>query len=201
MSELGARCHIGKYSKINDSQLSTCVTVGSRTKLRRVSVGRYSYIANQTHLNNVEIGSFCSISQRVMNHLGNHPTRTFVSTHPAFYALNSPTPTFADKETFSDYGEKVTIGHDVWIGSEVLLMDGIKIGNGAIVAARSVVTHDVPPYAIIGGIPARLIRYRFDEKTIQRLEDFQWWNKGLDWMKSNVDSFQDISIFARLMGE
>jgi acetyltransferase-like isoleucine patch superfamily enzyme len=165
-----------------------------------VSVGRYSYVSNNAGLEDVEIGSFCSIGPRVLNHLGNHPSRTFVSTSPVFYTPHAPVPSFATEETFPGYGEKVKIGHDVWIGAEVLLMDGVTVGNGAIVAARSVVTHDIPPYAIVGGIPARLIRYRFDEKTIQRLEAFKWWDKDIEWIKSNVDGFQDIARFAEVIG-
>lgn len=198
-SKIDVRCHVSSYSKVKDSQLCEAVSIGPHTKLKLVSVGRYSYIANHVELNNVEIGSFCSLGPKVLNHLGNHPARTFVSTSPAFYMPEAPIPSFATIETFSSYGGKVKIGHDVWIGAEVLLMDGITIGNGAIVAARSVVSRDVPPYAIVGGVPARLIRFRFDEKIIQQLETFQWWNRDIEWIKDNVNNFQDISRFVEIM--
>lgn len=198
-SELGPRCHISSHSKVKNSHLCEAVTIGPYTKLESVSVGRYSYISNHAELHAVEIGCFCSIGPRTLNHLGNHPSREFVSTSPAFYMPDAPIPSFTPTETFSSYGGKVKIGNDVWIGAEALLMDGITIGNGAIVAARSVVTHDVPPYAIVGGIPARLIRFRFDEETIQQLESFQWWNKETEWLKANLDGFQNIGKFAEIM--
>lgn len=198
-SIIGSHCRISGYVKIKDSQLSEASGVGSRSSLNDVSMGRYSYVSRNVSLTRVEIGNFCSIGPGVLNHLGNHPSRTFVSTSPVFYMPEAPIPSFTEKEMFSSYGEKVTIGHDVWVGAETLLMDGVNIGNGAIIAARSVVTHDVPPYSIVGGVPARHIRYRFDDKTIQRLEFFQWWNKDLEWIKSNIEMFQDIERFNEVM--
>jgi hypothetical protein len=88
------------------------------------------------------------------------------------------------------------IGNDVWIGDRVVIMSGVKIGDGAIVAAGAVVTKDVPPYAIVGGVPARVIKYRFDEKTIHRLLDLQWWRYDIadfgkvDW--SDINSAVDV---------
>lgn len=198
-SKIGACCHISPYAKIKNSHFHEAVSLGPYTKVELASVGRYSYISSHAELTNVDIGSFCSIGPKTLNHLGNHPSRTFVSTSPAFYMSKAPIPSFTPIETFTTYGGKVKIGHDVWIGAEVMLMDGITIGNGAIVAARSVVSRDVPPYAIVGGVPARLIRFRFDEKIIQQLESFQWWNREMEWIKSNVNNFQDISKFVEIM--
>ena len=93
--------------------------------------------------------------------------------------------------------KNVSIQNDVWIGAGALLMDGVTIGNGAIVAARSVVTKDVPPYAIVGGTPAKLIRYRFDEDEIEFLEELQWWNKDLSWIEKHVGLFHDVQKFMK----
>jgi acetyltransferase-like isoleucine patch superfamily enzyme len=194
-SEIGPTCQIGAHSKIKQVMLAEAVSVGSRVRLAKASVGRYSYIANGAALANIQIGSFCSIGPGAKNHLGNHPAHTFVSTSPVFYSPNAPVPSFVKTEKFPAYGGRVTIGHDVWIGAEVMIMDGVTIGNGAVVAARAVVTRDVPPYAIVGGVPARLIRYRFDEETVEKLESLQWWERSLDWLKANADEFQDITRF------
>ena len=197
LSKLGAMCAIGPRVKVKESTLYGFNAIASGVRLKKVSLGLYSYIAKDTSLVDISIGKFCSIGPGVKNHLGNHPTRTFVSTHPAFYSPNAPTGAFVDEMLFEGYGQNVNIGNDVWIGAESLLMDGITIGNGAIVAARSVVTKDVPPYAIVGGSPAKLIRYRFDEETIELLQESQWWDRDLAWIKDNIHLFHDVQQFAK----
>lgn len=86
---------------------------------------------------------------------------------------------------FEEY-EIVTIGHDVWIGMRAIVLDGITVGNGAVIAANSVVTKDVPPYAIVAGIPARIIKYRFDGDKIDKLEDSKWWELNLKEIKQKI---------------
>jgi acetyltransferase-like isoleucine patch superfamily enzyme len=196
-SQLGAMCTIDRRVKIKESKLSGFNAIASCVRLTKVSLGLYSYIAKDTSLVDISIGKFCSIGNGVKNHLGNHPSRVFVSSHPVFYSPNTPTGAFVEKGHFEEYGQNVEIGHDVWIGAESLLMDGTTIGNGAIVAARSVVTKDVPPYAIVGGTPAKLIRYRFDKEEIELLEESQWWNRDLSWMKKHVGLFHDVKKFAQ----
>lgn len=196
-SKLGAMCRIGRRVKIKESTLSDFNAIASGVRLKQVSLGLYSYIAKDTSLVDISIGKFCSIGNRVKNHLGNHPSRVFVSSHPAFYSPNAPTGAFVEREYFEEYGKNVSIQNDVWIGAGALLMDGVTIGNGAIVAARSVVTKDVPPYAIVGGTPAKLIRYRFDEDEIEFLEELQWWNKDLSWIEKHVGLFHDVQKFMK----
>jgi acetyltransferase-like isoleucine patch superfamily enzyme len=197
--QLGVMCNIGRRVKIKNSVLSGFNAISSRVSLKKVSLGLYSYIASDTSLVDISIGRFCSIGPGVKNHLGNHPSRVFVSTHPSFYSPDSPTGAFVDQVHFEGYGQNVEIGNDVWVGAESLLMDGITIGNGAIVAARSVVTKDVSPYSIVGGTPAKLIRYRFDEEEIELLEESQWWNRDLAWVKTNIGLFQDVKKFTKAM--
>lgn len=148
--------------------------------------GRCTYYASGLCVANsgqTVIGSFCSIGKNVSLGCGEHPTN-FLSTSPYFYfdALN-----WKNKETQSYnnywYYEPIVIGHDVWIGDNVFVKNGINIGNGAIIGACSVVTHDVPPYAIVAGVPAKIIRYRFDKKTIDKLQQLKWWNLPDDVIK------------------
>ena len=191
-STLGIRCKVGKYALIKASHCLGHNSIASHVHLNRVSLGMYSYIARSSILKDLSIGKFCSIGPNVRNRLGNHPIQDFASTHPAFYSPDSPPGTFVREQYFDEFGEDVRVGNDVWIGADTLLMDGITIGNGAVIAARSVVTQDVPPYAIVGGTPARLIRFRFDEETIDRMQQVNWWDKDLSWIQAHASLFRDV---------
>jgi len=141
-------------------------------------VGRFTYAAPDTHIQSIGtvIGSFCSIGQRVVIGHGKHP-KDFLSSSPFFYfdELGFKTKEMPTYDGFW-FIEPVTIGNDVWIGDGVWIRNGVTIGDGAILGARAVITKDVPPYAIVAGVPANVIGYRFDEKTIQALLDSKWWN-------------------------
>lgn len=141
-----------------------------------VSIGNYSSIASYTKVVNALVGNFSVIARESRIGLGPHPTN-LLTPHSIFYK-NNPWNIHPDWVEKSDFVEnRITyIGNDVWIGSRCIVMDGVTIGNGAIVAAGSVVTKDVPPYAIVGGAPAKLIRYRFPQEMIKRLEEIRWWN-------------------------
>lgn len=194
-STLGEQCVIGRNVVVDSSICEGYNNLASRVQLKRASLGIHSYIARDTSLRDLSVGRFCSIGSNVRNRPGNHPTRGFVSTHPAFYSPNAPTGAFVEKQYYNEFGENVRIGHDVWIGTDSLLMDGVTVGDGAIVAARSVVTKNVPPYAIVGGTPAKLIRYRFDELTIQSMLKLRWWDRGLDWINQNASLFRNPESF------
>ena len=88
----------------------------------------------------------------------------------------------------------VYVGNDVWIGSHVLINGGVTIGNGAVIGAGAVVVKNVPPYAVMGGVPAKVIRYRFSEDMIAKLEEIHWWNMSEDFLKSKIDVFQNENI-------
>ena len=92
-------------------------------------------------------------------------------------------------------GRYAKIGNDVWIGEDVKIIGGVTIGDGAIVATGATVTKDVPPYAIVGGVPAKVIRYRFDMPTIDFLLKDKWWDKPVDWIKSYAQEFKHIDLY------
>ena len=154
------------------------------------------------------IGRFCSIAANVKTVNGFHPTNHFVSTHPAFFSTNKQSGfTFVDKRLYQEIRHAdankhaVVIGNDVWIGENAIILAGVHIGDGAVIAAGSVVTKDVQPYAIVGGVPASLIRMRFDEETVNKFLSFKWWNRPYQWLEEHSGFFQDIDSFLKMTEE
>ena len=138
-------------------------------------LGRHSYVGSNFACPNAEtkIGAFCSIAANVIICPTQHPVG-FLTTHPFSYLRDHK---LAGQKRFAKYvhTKPAVIGNDVWIGQNAVVMDGVKIGDGAVVAAGAVVTKDVPPYAIVGAVPAKVIKYRFDEETIGELLRLKWW--------------------------
>ena len=175
--------------------LGRSVTLFDNVKINHCTVGDFTYIQENSRLNSTKVGKFTAIGPGVKAGMGNHPSNTFVTIHPIFYAKTKLLPVnFADKSYFKAKTD-ITIGNDVWIGGNVLIMDGIVIGDGAIVAAGAVVTENVVPYAIVGGVPARLIKYRFTADQIAYLLEFKWWDKEQSWMEKNWLLWHDIEKF------
>jgi acetyltransferase-like isoleucine patch superfamily enzyme len=174
---------------IVNSSLGEHVTVYQNCSLSDVAVERFSYIAGNSVLSMVQLGSFCSIGPELICGLGGHPTH-FVSTNPVFFsALRQCGISFSDKDYFEERRETI-IGNDVWIGARVSIKDGVRIGNGAIVAAGSVVVKDVPDCAVVGGVPAKLIRWRFPPSIIEKLLQIKWW----DWPEEALREAQPYFV-------
>ena len=181
------------------SVLGAYNVIFDNTTICNSSIGSHTYIQKNSSICNCSIGKFCSIAANVTIGPGRHPVDR-VSTHPAFYSKTQPlAKTFAKEDSFEPY-KAIAIGNDVWIGHGVLIMDGITIGNGAIIAANAVVTADVPPYAIVGGVPARLIRGRFNDEIARKLEESEWWNKPEQWLAENREKFNNPEEFLRFLG-
>lgn len=150
-----------------------------RAYLRDCSLGRMSYVAEGSRIGFADIGAFSSIGPGIaLGGLGWHPTDR-LSTHPAFYSarLQAGASFIPQQDGIGQQRElpRTTVGNDVWMGVGCIVLDGLSIGDGAVIAAGAVVTRDVPAYAIVGGVPAHIIRYRFDPDTIAALLDWRWW--------------------------
>jgi acetyltransferase-like isoleucine patch superfamily enzyme len=189
---------IGVFSTFEGVSFGRFNSVYNFARLRDVSLGNFSYVANGARITHVKIGKFCSIGPNCKIGVGIHPSRDFVSTHPAFYSTKLEAGmTFVSEELYRDYAT-IDIGNDVWIGESAIVLDGVTIGNGAIVAAGAVVTRDVPAYAVSAGVPSRTIRFRFSPTDIETLEKLSWWDRDLDWLRKNAMAFSNMSSFNRI---
>lgn len=162
--------------------------------LRQVRVEDYSYISRNSYVKNTDIGKFCSIGPNFCCGLGIHPTNG-VSTSPMFYSTlkqNGFSLTEVNKVVES---KRIIIENDVFIGANVTVLDGVKIGNGAIIGAGATVTKDIPPYAIAVGVPARVVKYRFEKDQIEQLQKVEWWNFEEAKLREIERCFFDLNIF------
>ncbi len=135
----------------------------------------FTYCSYDSKIYNAKIGKFCSIASRVTIGAAEHPL-DWISTSPVFEDVKNSGTNVKFATEKMPLVKTTNIGHDVWIGEGAMIKQGVTIGNGAVIGAMAMVTKDVPPYAIVAGIPAKLIRYRFDENIIIGLQESKWWN-------------------------
>jgi acetyltransferase-like isoleucine patch superfamily enzyme len=162
-----------------NSTISESAKVYPLSIITNTTISDYTYVGYGCRINNTIIKKYCSIAQNVKAGLGKHALN-FVSSSPIFYASKNPLKLkIVNEDLFSEF-EKITIGNDVWIGTNVTVLDGVTIGDGAVIGANSVVTKNVEPYSVVGGVPARLIKKRFDDECISLLTKIQWWDYSLN---------------------
>lgn len=194
LSKINCTCRFDQTCTIESCKFEKYVVIFEFTKLYACEIGAYSYIQTGGRIFNCKIGRFCSIASGVTIAPGIHDINK-VSTHPIFVQKSTPLPKVYAVRDFVISQKKVKIGHDVWIGEKVIILDGVTIGNGAVIASGAVVVKDVEPYSVVGGVPARHIKYRFDEQTIIFLQESQWWNYPDKWFEENSNLMLDIEKF------
>ncbi len=174
---------------------------------KKYDIGDYSYICHTTKMGSVKIGKFCSIGNEVVLGISNHPYDT-ITTSPFIYSRNKVCmlgDILVDEENLTKIPQKspekrmTVIENDVWIGARAIVKCGVKLSNGSIVGAGAVVTHDVPPYAIVAGVPAKVIKYRFSEDIIEKLLELKWWDYPKDFIVKLP--FNDIEKCIKLLEE
>jgi acetyltransferase-like isoleucine patch superfamily enzyme len=183
--------------------------VNSDSHIINSYIGLATYISGDCKLSKIKIGRFCSIGQNLKNHFSLHPGSDFISTHPAFFSTKKQAGfTFVEDNSFEeskyvDEDKKYysIIGNDVWIGNDVKIMEGIEIGDGAIIATGAIVTKDVAPYSIVGGVPAKLIRFRFTKEEIDLLIETKWWEKDISWITVNANNFSSFGEFNKCINK
>lgn len=186
------------YSLVRSERANT--DLGKFTKvyppyfLHDVQLGDYSYIAKNGNISHCSIGKFCSIGPNFCCGLGIHPIEG-ISTAPMFYSTAKQNGMTLCEENKIYEAKHTVIGNDVFIGANVTVLDGVHIADGAVIGAGAVVTKDIPPFAIAVGVPAKVVKYRFNDATINTLLEKQWWNGSDEVLKRVGRYFWDINAF------
>lgn len=199
MKVLGEEPLIDPTARLTRSRLGRYTEVGARTKLLEVEMGDYSYVVNDADIAYAAIGRFCSIAAMTRLNPGNHPTWRASQAHFT-YRASAYFPGEADEEDFFAWrrAQKLTLGHDVWIGHGAVVLAGRSIGTGAVVAAGAVVAKDVPAYAIVAGVPAKLVKWRFPPEIAERLQKLAWWDWTHEALRAALPDFRALPIAAFL---
>ncbi|MDT3275659.1 CatB-related O-acetyltransferase [Shewanella sp. SP2S2-4] len=189
---------MNKFTKFEGSN-----HIKKNTNLKDSSVGFATYIGKNCNLYRAKIGRFCSIANDVSIIISDHPTN-IVSTHPCFHKGNHPVMrqiglsmnlNYSHSDSGRVDGYNIKIGSDVWIGESVKIMKNIVIGDGAIIGTGAIITKDVPPYSICVGVPAKVIKYRFNAEVINFLISNQWWNKSKKEIMDVQSLFLDVDKY------
>lgn len=175
-STVGNDCHI----------LNNCIILNS-------TVNPYTYIGKNSQVQNSFIGSFCSIANDVIIGTGSHPTNLFSTSPLMYHCKNTFNMSLVDSDHQFDEYKPIIIGNDVWIGARAIILDGVNVSDGAIIGAGAVVTKNVPPYAIVAGVPARIIKYRFPPDKIESFLVLKWWSWPISKIKERINELKSMN--------
>jgi len=189
---------IAKSAKVTNSHLKQYSRLKEYSELHNSTLGEYSYISQYSIVNKSEIGKFCSIAHGCYIGLWEHNTR--VTTH-SFYLYEHSGNFVKGYKNYNKDNIVTTLGSDVWVGANAVILKGINVGDGAIIGASAVVTKDVPPYAIVVGNPAKIIKYRYNRDDIIWLLKIKWWDFSREKIKEIIEQngFLDFEIFKKLL--
>ena len=189
---LGADPSIHRTASVRATTFGKWCEVGARTKVAESSFGDYSYVVNDSDIIHASVGKFCSIAAHTRLNPGNHPLDRVMLSHVGYrssaYGLGPDDPDFFDWRRAS----QVTLGHDVWIGHGAIVLPGRNVGTGAAVGAGTVVTKDVPPFAVVVGNPARVLRFRFPPELVAALHRIAWWDWPHDRLGAAMQDFRRL---------
>ncbi|MGE0058688.1 MAG: acetyltransferase [Dehalococcoidia bacterium] len=199
--KLGEEPWVHETSRISKSTLGPWTAIGPNTSISESTVGDYTYTAGDNSIIYSEVGKFCSIASHVRLNPGNHPMWR-VTQHHMTYRRASYGFDEADDQEFFEWrrSHKVTVGHDVWLGHGVIVMPGVTIGTGAVVGSGAVVTHDIPPYTVAVGVPARPMWPRFSKRVAEQLLEIAWWDWPRQLLEERFEELNDLESFLEKYG-
>jgi len=184
-NSLHRTCNISKNVTLRKSTLNEYSRLADHSYVIKSQIGAYSSIGRYTQIRNTNIGKYCAISWDVSINATSHP---YANPSVSAFAYVPNMGHFVTKKI--DKTEQVNIKNDVWIGANSVIMPGVTIGNGVIIGASAVVTKDVPDYAIVAGVPAKIIKYRFEKTLINELLLLEWWDLDRNLIKENIHIWQ-----------
>jgi phosphonate metabolism protein (transferase hexapeptide repeat family) len=193
MSRLSEKPFVHPTATVKASKLGRYTEIGAGSQVSNSTIGDYSYAVENTQIAYATIGKFANIASHVRIYASKHPME-LASLHHFTYRSSWYFDDAEDDRDFFDWraSHPIAIGHDTWIGHGAVIMPGVTIGTGAVIGSNAVVTKDVPPYAIAVGVPARIVRMRFDDSIIERFEKLAWWDWPHERLHAALNDFRKL---------
>lgn len=194
-------CDFSVHANIKNCKFEGRNKINRDARISNCDIGFGTYIAQNSKFSNCKIGRYSLVGFESL--IGGHPIHDIPSVHPAFYSTRGQygftyvQENYFEEYTYADPKNKysIVIGNDVWVtAGSTKIIQGVTIGDGAVVMADAVVTKNVPPYAIVGGIPAKIIGYRFTEEQIAFLLKLKWWDRGEKWISEHIQYYRNIEL-------
>lgn len=190
---LDKKATIGDFSTVRESKIGERSTIQRYGDIWGVDIGKYTCIGRMSTIQETQIGSFCALADYLTIGCDDHDYK-MVTTHPFWHDTSwgiSEDEEFSKEYRRKEYEQPCVIGNDVWMGAGVIVCRNVTIGNGCVIGAGAIITKDIEPYSVVVGVPGRVIKKRFDDKTIERLENAKWWDLPVEVIKENIHIFRD----------